>query len=224
MPPTPGATQAGTAETDGSPWAKPSGPERLGRDARRRARDEFGKFTDSPRWLGVLVAAGIYAIGVAGYFRTHRAGLGELAASMTSLDAGAVAGALLGERYGVPDPATYAWSAGLRDGLAPTDGTLLVAGAVLLPLTLGAAVAGLRLRTAWRPSWLHALGSLAPAVAVGLGYAVAVYPGVVRLSSVPLPVDLLLLVVLPALALASFFLNRVLLVVRLWRRDDAAPS
>lgn len=215
VPPTPGASESTTPESSRS---KPRGPQRLEREETAdRAR---GHFTASLRWLGVLAATGTYAAGVAGYVGANVQGLRALADALTSSDPAAVAGALGGARYGVPDPLTYAWTTGLRSGLVPADGALVLAGAVLLPITLALAVSGLRSRTTWRPSWMHAVGALGPAAAVALAFAVRYYPGVVPLTVVPLLLDVVLMAGVPLAVVTSFLANRFLLVLPLRRRED----
>lgn len=173
----------------------------------------------STRWIGVVVAAGSYFAGLAGYLGTHRAGLDALAAALSSSEPVAVAGALRGDRYAVPYLAAYTADGGLLDGGVPSDAAMLLAGVVLLPVALALAVAELRRATTWRPSWLYVVGGLGPVAAVALPFVVSHSRDSGPVAAVPLLADVLLLVVLPVIVVASFLLTRLLVVLPLRRRE-----
>lgn len=213
VPPTPGSSDRVHRSR-----SRPRGPERLREDAMPATTTVRAHATASLRWAGVAAATGVYAAGVRPYLATGRGGLRRLLADLTTTDPTVVAGALRGARYGVPDPLTYALGSGLRAGSASAGGALLLAGAILLPAALAFAVSGLRRKTTWRPSWLHVVGALGPAGAVGLAYGAGTAPGAIPLA--PLVADLALLVGCPSVVVASFLLNRFLVVFPLVRRED----
>lgn len=218
-PPTPGP-QGSSRRTH------PRGPRRIDR---RRSTAESGEsvadrlvghLTASTRWIGVVVAAAVYFAGLIGYLETYGAGVDAFARALTSSDPVAVAGALRDERYGVPYVTAFPDEVGLLVEGTPSDALLLFAGVVLLPASLALAVTELRGETTWRPSWLHVTGALAPAGAVALPPVVSRYPDAIPIAAIPLLADLLLLVVFPGVVVASFLVNRLLVVLPLRRRED----
>lgn len=195
----------------------PSGPERLRNDQTRTSR-RLGSplatvrahFGASHRWLVVVAAAGVYGAGLAGYLLAGTGTLGELRGGLTAGTLAGVVGAVVENSYELPGLLGY--GLGGAGGPRPA-GVLVLLGASLLPVALALAVYGLRRHATWRPSWLHVLGALGPLASVGLTFV----DGVPR---VPVVADLLLLVVLPAVVVASFLLNRLVLVAPLRRRED----
>lgn len=173
----------------------------------------------SRRWLAVVAVSVTYFAGLAGYLAANGDGVDALVAAMTSGDPDQVAAALGSARYGVPDVLAYAGETGLVTGLAPSAGVLLVVGALLLPAVLAGAVSGLREETTWRPSWLHVVGALGPLASVGLVF-VAGASADPPVSALPLVVDLVVLVVCPAAVVASFLVNRLVVVFPLRRREE----
>lgn len=162
----------------------------------------------------------MYFGAVAVYLGTYAEGVQQLWAALQSPDPAIVAEALRDGRYGVPDVVTYAGQTGVVEGFTPGTGVTVLAGAMLLPVAVAVAISGLRRETTWRPSWMHVVGSLGPAAAGTSTYAVGNYPDAVPISAVPLLFDLLLLVGFPAVVLVSFFLNRLVVVYPLHRRED----
>lgn len=203
----------GRAGTDGGRAAGHT-PEAARR--RKRTREEArGHLSASFRWPAVVAAAAVYGYGLAQYMRANRPGLGRLAAYAGEAAPRRLLVALHRRRFGVADPLAYVDASGLHRGLHPTDAGVLLAGAVLLPLAVTAAVVGLRRHTTWRPSLLYVLAAFGPAAGIGLSATAAV-----GAPAVPLWAHLLLLAGLPALAVLSFLLNRFVLVMPLRRRED----
>lgn len=221
-PPTPGS------EREARSRPRESTPGRRGRTptaARKRrasATSAANHLTVSLRWVSVVVVGAVYGAGVAGYLRAGSEGVDRLAAALTSGELAELAAALGGARYGVDGALAFAAGGGLVDGLVPTGAGLLLVGALLLPATMAGAVSGLRSETYWRPSWLHVVGSLGPLAALGIEYAAAAASEAMPLAAVPLVADLLLLVVVPGVAVASFLVNRLVLVLPLRARETAA--
>jgi hypothetical protein len=176
-------------------------------------------FAASHRWLAVVAVTVAYAVGVNGYLQANSMGIDQLVAAVTAGDPERLAAALGSARYGVPDVLAYAGETGLVSGLAPSSGILLVVGALLLPAVLAGAVSGLREETTWRPSWLHVLGGLGPLASVSLVFF-AENSAAVPMAALPLLVDLLVLVVFPAVVVASFLVNRLVVVFPLRRLEN----
>jgi curved DNA-binding protein CbpA len=176
-------------------------------------------FAASHRWLAVVAVTVAYAAGVNGYLQANSKGIDQLVAAVTAGDPELLAAALSSARYGVPDVLAYAGETGLLSGLAPSSGILLVVGALMLPAVLAGAVSGLREETTWRPSWLHVLGGLGPLASVGLVFF-AENSAAVQIAALPLLVDLLVLVVFPAVVVTSFLVNRLVVVFPLQRLEN----
>lgn len=218
-PPTPGAAGRRDGAANGAAsTSTDTTPETA--EGRRSERATTGHLAVSRRWLGVAATAGVYFAGLAGYLQDSEAGLDALAAALTAGDPGRFAAALGSARYDVPTAVAYTAEAGLLGGAVPAAGYLLLVGTIALPVALGAAVFGLRRETTWRPSWLHVVGGLGPAVSVGVTVAGTQYPGTVPVAALPLLVDLAVLVAFPGAVIGSFLLNRLLLVMPLRRRDE----
>lgn len=217
-PPTPGSAGSQTGAR---------GPERISNTRSRRAARRMGSlretvrahFAASNRWLAVLGTAAVYFGGLAGYLRANATGVDAFRRDLTSSEPQRVARALGGSTYDAPGLFAYAVGAGDPAASVSPVGVVAVLGALALPVVLGAAVAGLRRRTTWRPSWMHVLGALGPVASMLLASGTG-EGGVVPVGTVPLIVHLLLLVGFPGVVVASFLLNRLVVVVPLRRRED----
>lgn len=215
-----------TPPTPGTAGSSARGPDRISKDPTRRAARRMdglratveAHFGASYRWLGVTAAAAAYAAGIASYIDAGGSPLDELVADLTSGDPQAVARAIGGGTYDAPSLLGFALGAG--GGPTSIGGLLALVGAVALPIAVGAGVWGLRRHTTWRPSWLHLVGALGPAASIVLAFVDSTGAEAGGAGPVPLLVDLLLLVGVPAVVVASFLVNRLVVVAPLRRRED----
>jgi molecular chaperone DnaJ len=195
-PPTPGASDQGGGGLDTTLW---------------------GHLTASARWMAVVASTGVYGVGLAAYLRAGDEGLGALVAALAAASPRGIVRAVGDAGYDLPGVVAFSGAVGVRDGVAPTDAALLLAGVVLVPLVTTAAVVGLRRRTTWRPSRLYAVGAFGPPVSVAS--EVAGGAGPLPSAALPLLAELLLLVVLPAAAVGAFLLSRLVLAAPVQRRE-----